>query len=142
MKYDLQRFLDTHEEYYDIAKSELSNGKKQSHYMWFIFPQIKGLGVSKVAQYYALQDIEETRLYMQNEVLKTHMEELLNILLGLEKNDPYDIFGETDGMKFKSCLTLFKLANPDNDIFARALNKFYNGAEDCLTIDIISNNKS
>ena len=137
MKYNLQRFMDAQQEYYEIAKSELRNGKKESHYMWFMFPQIKGLGHSPMAEYYAIADINEARLYLQNPILKSHMNELLDILLNLPCNDAYQIFGTPDDMKLKSSMTLFKLAEPNNERFNKILQKFYKGYLDEYTTQIL-----
>ena len=137
MKYNLQRFIDAQQEYYEIAKSELSNGKKESHYMWFIFPQIQGLGHSPMAEYYAIADIDEARQYLQNSTLKSNMEELINILLNLESDNAEDIFGFPDDMKLKSSMTLFKLAEPNNERFNKILQKFYKGDLDEHTTQIL-----
>ncbi len=135
--YNLQKFIDAHNQYYNIAKQELSNGKKQSHYMWFIFPQIKGLGFSPTSKYYAINNLEEAKQYMENDILKSHMEELLNILLNKNSNDAHEIFGSPDDLKLKSSLTLFKIANPNNPIFNQVLVKFFNGEEDFATLNLI-----
>ncbi len=140
MNYDLQRYIDAHDKYYNIAKTELKNGKKQSHYMWFIFPQIQGLGFSKTSKYYAIKNIEEAKAYINNKILKAHMQELLQILLSLNTNDACNIFGEPDNTKLKSCLTLFKYAEPDNEIYSQLLDKFFDGQEDILTLKIINKN--
>ena len=113
MEYNLQRFLDAQQYYYDIAKYELSQGKKEEHYMWFMFPQIKGLGHSYKATYYAIENIEEAQLYLQNPILKARMNELLDILIGLPCNNAYQIFGVPDNMKLQSSMTLFKAALRD-----------------------------
>ena len=140
MNYDLQRYIDAHDKYYDIAKAELKNGKKQSHYMWFIFPQIQGLGFSEISKYYAIKNIEEAKAYINNKILKAHMQKLLQILLSLDTNDACNIFGEQDNTKLKSCLTLFKYAEPDNEIYSKLLDKFFDGQEDILTLKIINKN--
>ena len=139
MKYNLQRFIDAQREYHEIAKSELTAGEKQSHYMWFVFPQIKGLGRSAMAEYYAITDIDEARLYMQNSILREHMNELLDILLNLPCDNAYQIFGTPDDIKLKSSMTLFKLADPNNERVNKILQKFFNGNEDELTIQILKN---
>lgn len=137
MEYDFQRFLDAQQCYYDTAKYELSQGKKESHYMWFMFPQIKFLGVSFKSVYYAINNIEEARQYLQNSILKSHMNELLDILLGLPCDDAHEIFGSPDDLKLKSSMTLFKIADPSNVRFDKILKKFYNGVMDEYTIQIL-----
>ncbi|MBQ8522032.1 MAG: DUF1810 domain-containing protein [Clostridia bacterium] len=137
MKYNLQRFIDAQREYYEIAKSELTAGEKQSHYMWFVFPQIKGLGHSTMAKYYAIADIDEARLYMQNSILREHMNELLDILLNLPCDNAHQIFGTPDDIKLKSSMTLFKAANLGNERFDKILQKFFKGEQDEYTIQIL-----
>lgn len=138
MNYNLERFIIAQQDWYDIAKEELSNGKKESDYMWFMFPQIKGLGISDKAKYYGIKDLNEAKAYLQNPILSYHLEELLNILLTL-KVSAYEIFGSPDDKKLKSCLTLFKLASPKNKIYEKVLNKLFNGFEDKLTLQILGN---
>ena len=138
MKYNLQRFIDAQQEYYEIAKSELTAGEKQSHYMWFMFPQIKGLGHSDMAEYYAIADIDEARLYLQNPILSEHMNNLLDILIDLPCDNAYQIFGTPDDIKLKSSMTLFKLTEPSNVRFDKILQKFFNGNEDKQTLQIIN----
>ena len=138
MKYNLQRFIDAQQEYYEIAKSELTAGEKQSHYMWFMFPQIQGLGHSAMAEYYAIADIDEARLYLQNPILSEHMNNLLDILIDLPCDNAYQIFGTPDDIKLKSSMTLFKLTEPSNVRFDKILQKFFNGNEDKQTLQIIN----
>jgi len=138
MNYNLERFIIAHQDWYDIAKEELSNGKKESDYMWFIFPQLKDLGLSDKAKYYGIKDINEAKAYLQNPILSYHMEELLNILFTLNYS-AYEIFGSPDDIKLKSCLTLFKRASPKNKIYCKVLNKLFNGCEDELTLQILGN---
>jgi len=141
MKYDFQRFIEAQQEYYEIAKRELSNGKKESHYMWFMFPQIKGLGDSYNSVYYAINNIDEARQYMQNPILKSRMNELLDILLNLPCDDASKILGYPDDIKLKSSITLFKMADPTNTRFEKVLQKFYNGNQDEQTIQILEMQK-
>lgn len=137
MEYDFQRFLKAQQYYYDTAKYELSQGKKESHYMWFMFPQIQGLGNSYNAIYYAISNIDEARQYMQNSILREHMNELLDILINLDCNNAYQIFGTPDDIKFKSSMTLFKQAEPSNVRFDKILQKFFKGNQDEYTIQIL-----
>ena len=141
MEYDFQRFIEAQQEYYEIAKRELSNGKKEGHYMWFMFPQIKLLGVSFKSVYYAINNIEEARQYLQNPILKAHMNELLDILLDLPCDNVHEIFGTPDDLKLKSSMTLFKIADPSNVRFDKILQKFYNGNLDEYTIQILKMQK-
>lgn len=134
----VERFVKAHASMYPIALSEIKNGKKVSHWMWYIFPQLRGLGSSYSSNYYGLKGISEARLYMANPVLRTHMIEIITELLRLPTNDAVQIFGTLDAMKFRSSLTLFNLAFPDG-IFAHALDKFFNGQQDQSTIAMLSN---
>ena len=142
MKYDLQRFLDAQKYMYDVAKRELSHGKKYSHYMWFMFPQIRGLGCSEKAQYYGIESLEEAQEYLKHPILRIRLEELIQILLNLDCDDAYQIFDSPDDMKLKSSMTLFKLAEPDNEMFGKVLQKFFQGKEDEYTLKILARQTS
>lgn len=141
-KYDLQKFINAHDVSYLDAVNEIKNEKKISHWMWYIFPQIDGLGASGTAKHYSLSSIDEAREYMDNPILGRHMEELCGYLLNTESSDALAIFGMPDNLKLRSSMTLFKEACPDNDIFQKVLDKFYEGKSDELTINILySRNK-
>ena len=135
---DVERFVNAHANMYPTALSEIKNGRKESHWIWYIFPQLRGLGSSYNSYYYGLKGIAEARLYMENPVLRTHMIEIITELLKLPPNDAIQIFGTLDAMKFRSSLTLFNIAFPD-DIYAHALDKFFNGQQDQSTIALLSN---
>ena len=134
----MERFIKAHKIYYKDALKELRNGKKESHYMWFIFPQIRGLGSSFNAEYYGIKDLEEARKYWSNEYLRNNYLELCNVLLSLEENNSRHIFGYTDGVKFKSSLTLFYLAS-NSELIHKVLGKFYNYELDMKTISLLKN---
>ncbi len=136
--YNLERFLSAQESVYDTALNELRNGKKLSHWMWFIFPQIAGLGRSEIAKYYAIKDINEARAYLDHPVLRNRFEECLNAVLSCKTGNPVRIFGDIDALKFHSCLTLFLNANPENQLIQDALSKFY-GTTDFATDNILDN---
>lgn len=136
--YNLERFLSAQESVYDTALNELRNGKKLSHWMWFIFPQIDGLGRSEIAKYYAIKDINEARAYLDHPVLRNRFEECLNAVLSCKTGNPVRIFGDIDALKFHSCLTLFLNANPENQLIQDALSKFY-GTTDFATDNILDN---
>ena len=129
----MERFIKAQKIYYNDALKELRKGKKESHYMWFIFPQIKGLGSSFNAEYYGIKDLEEAKEYLRNYYL-----ELCNVLLSLEENNSRHIFGYTDGVKFKSSLTLFYLAS-NSELIHKVLGKFYNYELDMKTISLLKN---
>jgi len=133
----LEKYLSQHTRHFDTALKEIQNGRKDSHWMWFIFPQIKGLGRSLASKYYALNSIQEAKCYMDHDVLQSHMLEICNTLLTLENNDITQIMGFPDNLKLKSCMTLFSMSNPEYDIFQKVLDKYYDGKPDDRTVAII-----
>ncbi len=137
---DLQRFRDAHEKDYDTALSEIQNGYKESHWMWYIFPQGKGLGHTPTSQYYAIQSVDEAYGFLEDPVLGKHLREISTALLNHDTNRPEDIFGEIDAMKLKSSMTLFHCVGglcEENQVFYQVLQKYYRGELDELTINII-----
>ena len=137
-EYNLKRFLDAQEKDYMIALQEIKNGKKNCHWMWYIFPQIAGLRLSSVSRYYAIANIEETKEYMCNPVLKAHMLEICGALLQLDNKDANKIFGYPDNLKLKSSMTLFEAAIPEYGAFKEVLEQYFQGKRDEKTISIIS----
>lgn len=138
--YNLERFITAHNRDYDTAYNELKQGKKLSHWMWFIFPQIKGLGKSPTSEFYGIQNLDEAKAYINHPILGNNMIKICQVLFSLESNNPTEIFGRPDDMKLKSSMTLFSLAADDNRIFVRVLDKFYNGKLDNRTIRIVEKN--
>lgn len=134
---DINRFLDAQEYDYELALSEIKNGRKVNHWMWYIFPQIRGLGESSTSLYYGIKDLDEANEYLNHEILGSRLIEITNELLKLETNNSVEVFDYIDAMKLKSCMTLFDMLS-DNDIFNKVLEKFYNGEKDELTISICS----
>ena len=135
---ELDRFIRAQEYNYSDALKEIKNGQKISHWMWYVFPQIKGLGKSDTAKWYAIKDLQEARDYLNNEILSNRLEQICKALLDLDCNDAYKIFGSPDDMKLKSSMTLFEIASPENKIFKSVLDKYFNGERDQKTIEIIS----
>ena len=135
---ELDRFIRAQEYNYSDALKEIKNGQKISHWMWYVFPQIKGLGKSDTAKWYAIKDLQEAKDYLNNEILSNRLEQICKALLDLDCNDAYKIFGSPDDMKLKSSMTLFEIAAPENKIFERVLYKYFNGQRDQKTIEIIS----
>ena len=133
----LDRFIDAQKEDYDMAFREISNGRKRNHYMWYIFPQIKGLGRSSTSKFYGIDGLEEARDYMENEYLRNNLVNISSKLLELETDNPIDIFGHTDSKKLKSSMTLFELVS-DNTVFSQVLEKYFNGQRDELTLDLVN----
>ncbi len=134
---DLERFLSAQEKNYDNALNEIENGKKKTHWMWYIFPQFKGLGRSSTSQYYAIQNRVEAEEYMKHPVLSVRLLEISSELLSLETNDATEIFGYIDDMKLQSSMTLFFLVS-NNHIFKKVLDKFFDGRLDKTTIRLLN----
>ena len=136
-KQNLDRFLKAQELDYETALAEIKAGHKRSHWIWYIFPQIQGLGYSSMSQHYAIRDMEEARLYIEHPILGRRLIEIAGALLQLPSNGAGDVMGYPDDMKLKSCMTLFSLVS-DNDIFQKVLDKFFDGKKDKATIDLLS----
>ena len=133
---DINRFVKKQKEMYDIAYKEIKSGKKKSHWMWFIFPQIDGIGSSPISKFYAIKDKSEVIEYFNNEYLKNNYLSLCDVLLKLEVCNPVDIFGYIDSLKLHSSLTLFYLITNSEAIY-KVLKKFYNGELDEITYSIV-----
>ena len=133
----LDRFLDAQRGDYAAALTEVRRGRKTSHWMWYIFPQIAGLGQSSTARYYSIRDLEEAREYYAHPVLGQRLREISGALLGLRGSDPVAVFGGIDSMKLKSSMTLFAVAAPDDPLFRQVLDKYYGGEQDALTLRIL-----
>ncbi|WP_440320762.1 DUF1810 domain-containing protein [Laedolimicola sp.] len=116
---------------------EGKDGYKRTHWMWYIFPQIAGLGMSPTSQFYAIANLEEAKAYLKDPVLGAHMLKLCQALLELESQDAAAIFGWPDDMKLKSCMTLFEQAEPEQPIFGRILDEFFMGERDQKTIELL-----
>ena len=136
--YDLSRFLEAQKNSYDTALREIRAGRKRSHWMWYIFPQIQGLGYSAMAQHYAIRDLGEAREYLQHPVLGPRLIEISEALLSLDESDPRRVMGSPDDLKLRSCMTLFQCAAPDQPVFGKVLDKFYGGQPDGRTLEILS----
>ena len=132
----LDRFIKAQETYYPIALSEIRNGRKESHWMWFIFPQIKGLGFSPTAQYYAIQNKKEAEEYLAHPVLGKHLLEISEALLEIESNNASRVMGYPDDLKLRSSMTLFYLVS-GSDIFKKVLDKFFDGKIDKKTEELL-----
>jgi len=133
--FNLQRFVEAQEPIFEQVLAELSQGRKRSHWMWFIFPQIRGLGHSLMAQRYAISSLEEARAYLVHPVLGPRLRECVKLLMQVEGPSIQQILGWPDYLKFRSSLTLFAQATGDNQIFLDALEKFYGGEPDPLTLE-------
>ena len=135
---NLERFIKPQKKDYSIALSEIKNGKKQSHWMWYIFPQIQGLGFSETSKFYGIKNIHEAEEFLNHPVLGSRMIRICNELLNLETNDPHRIFGSPDDLKLHSSMTLFSSLPNANPVFQKVLNKFFKGKKDERTMGIIN----
>lgn len=139
--FNLDRFIEAHNDDYNRALNEVKTGRKLTHWMWYIFPQITGLGMSETAQYYEIKSLDEARAYLNNELLRSHLIEISSVLLELYTNDPVEVFGDVDALKLKSSMTLFSYVS-DNEIFNKVIDKFFNGSKDSTTIRICEEMKA
>lgn len=130
----LARFVEAQEGIYPRALAELKAGRKQSHWMWFVFPQIAGLGHSAMAQMYAIGSLGEARDYLAHPVLGPRLRECCQTVLAVEGKSAHAIFGAPDDVKFRSCLTLFAQAATDQTLFTDLLDKYFDGEADALTL--------
>ena len=134
---NLNRFTEAQETVYPQVLRELKNGKKTSHWMWFMFPQIEGLGYSATARYYSIKGITEASEYMAHPILGARLLECSNIILELEGKTADDIFGYPDNIKLKSSMTLFNSVTPERNVFANVLRKYFSGKQDEQTLSIL-----
>lgn len=135
--FNLQRFLDAQKNDYADALREIKQGYKQSHWIWFIFPQMRGLGQSSMAEYYGISSIEEARAYLDHPTLRARLIEISTALLQHKgKSTAYEILGTIDAIKVHSSMTLFDHIMP-NSIFAEVLDAFYNSERDVMTLELL-----
>lgn len=132
---DINRFLEAQETTYQQALQEVKSGRKTSHWIWYIFPQIEGLGQSYASHYYGIEDIEEAKAYLQQPLLKQRLLEITNALLEVEGKTSFEIFGTLDAIKVQSSMTLFHITNPEEEVFKQVLDKYYDGTLDENTIE-------
>ncbi|HMH15399.1 MAG TPA: DUF1810 domain-containing protein [Edaphobacter sp.] len=135
--YELKRFVDAQEGVYEQACAELRTGRKRTHWMWFVFPQIRGLGSSPTAVRFAISGMEEARGYLEHPVLGSRLCECTRIVVGVEGRSVEEIFGYPDDLKFHSSMTLFAKAEAEPGIFGRALEKYFGGEMDPETLERI-----
>lgn len=134
----LTRFLTAQEYNYSIALDEIKNGKKCTCWMWYVFPQIIGLGRSNTAVFYSIRDLDEAKAYLNHETLGPRLLEISEALLQLKSGDAYEVFGYPDNLKLQSSMTLFACAAPENIIFKAVLDKFFGGKECEKTLEILA----
>jgi len=133
----LQRFIDAQQSDYETALSEIKRGRKQSHWMWYIFPQIQGLGFSATSKLYAIKNLKEAQAYLNHPLLGKRLKEITDALINLPSNDAHEIFGSPDDVKLKSSMTLFASLPDADPIFESVLKKFFKGEKDAKTLSII-----
>lgn len=137
MEFDLSRFIQAQQTHYETALREIRNGRKQSHWMWFIFPQLRGLGRSTTSEYYGIIDLEEARAFLRHPYLGKNLREITSALLSLDSQDAREVMGWPDCMKLKSSMTLFVHASEDDKVFQDVLEKYYQGREDRKTLQML-----
>jgi len=136
--FDLQRFVDAQVRVYAHVVDELRAGRKRSHWMWFVFPQIAGLGSSSTAAHYAISSLDEARAYLRHEVLGPRLRECARLVNAIQGRSIGQVFGSPDDMKLRSSMTLFARATADNGEFVGVLARYYDGDEDPLTLQLLS----
>lgn len=136
--FDLRRFVDAQDTVYDTVLAELRAGRKRSHWMWFVFPQIRGLGSSPTAVRFSISSLDEARAYLAHELLGPRLRECARLVSRIDGRTAQQIFGWPDDMKLRSSMTLFAHATDDNDDFVAVLEKFYGGEEDPATLARLS----
>jgi len=133
--YPLQRFVKAQEGVFEAACAELRNGRKRGHWMWFIFPQIRGLGKSAMAQTFGIASAEEARGYLLHPILGPRLRECTSLAIAIEDRTIHEILGSPDDLKFHSCMTLFSSVAPEEELFRKALHKFFGGELDQATLE-------
>lgn len=139
--YNLNRFIEAQNRDYDIALAEIRAGKKVSHWMWYIFPQLKGLGRSSTSEYYGLSGIKEAQAYLSDPILKARLIEITDAVIAHKDKSAEEIFGGIDAKKLRSCMTLFSIAAPDIPVFEAVLEQFFNGTLDRNTLRLTKYNE-
>ena len=133
----MQRFYEPQRRDFDTALAEIRRSRKVSHWMWYIFPQLKGLGRSSTAQFYGLDGLEEARRFAADPILGGNLRTITKALLDQPVRHAWIIFGRTDAMKLRSCMTLFAMADPDCGLYARVLEEFFRGEGDPQTLKML-----
>lgn len=134
---DLKRFLEAQKNDYERALAEIRGGRKQSHWMWYVFPQIAGLGSSSTAKFYSIKDKPEAEEYLRHTILGERLIKISSALLEIEGKTAHEIFGSPDDLKLKSSMTLFGALKETNPVFQKVLDKYYGGARDSKTLALL-----
>jgi uncharacterized protein (DUF1810 family) len=133
----LNRFVQAQKDDYDQALTEVRRGEKRTHWMWYIYPQLAGLGSSSTARFYAIKNLEEARAYLNHALLGPRLLECAAAALAVPGKTAHDIFGSPDDMKLKSCATLFAVVSPPGSVFQQLLDKYFEGKRDYRTLDLL-----
>ena len=136
-RHNLQRFHTAQENSYQNAFTEIKNEKKTSHWMWFIFPQIAGLGNTEISKHYAIKDLNEAEQYLKDDILANRLIQITKLLLVIKDKTANEIFGKPDDLKLKSCMTLFSLVKNPNPVFQDVLDRYFKGNKDEKTVQLI-----
>ncbi|PTR00088.1 uncharacterized protein (DUF1810 family) [Mucilaginibacter yixingensis] len=140
--YHLQRFTEAQDNDYETALAEIKNGQKRSHWMWYIFPQIAGLGTTATSKFYAIKDIGEATAYLMDEQLSLRLVTICKALIKLKTRDALAVFGAPDHLKLRSSMTLFDAVPATFPVFGQVLEKFFNGERDLRTLDLLQASRS
>ena len=135
--FNLDRFKKAQASDYTTALSEIKNGRKERHWMWYIFPQLKGLGFSSMAEFYGIDGLAEAKAYIADDLLRGRLVEISDALLGVASSDAREVMGYPDDLKLKSCMTLFMVAAPELEVFGKVLEKFFGGEKDLKTVEMV-----
>ena len=135
--YDLDRFIVAQKRDFETALKEIRAGYKRTHWMWYIFPQISGLGFSPMAMKYEIVNLQEAKAYIENDYLKNNLVEITRALLACKNDDIEEIMGFPDNLKLCSCMTLFELVAPEEKVFGEVIDKFFNGNRDKRTLELL-----
>jgi len=141
MTFDLDRFLAAQDPVIDQVRHELAQGRKRTHWMWFVFPQVAGLGQSAMARRYAIASLDEARAYLAHPVLGLRLSSCTSLVNQVETRSILQILGSPDDMKFRSSMTLFAVADPGQAVFQTALAKYFDGAPDVLTLEALGGDR-
>ena len=138
--FELDRFVQAQAHDFEIALAEIADGRKRSHWMWYIFPQFTGLGFSAMSQRYAIRSAAEAQAYLNHPILGSRLMQCCEALLAINDRSAHEIFGSPDDMKLQSCATLFASITPADSVFARVLERYFSGRRDQKTLDLLSAN--
>ncbi len=134
---NLTRFIEAHRQSYQSALSEIQKGRKTSHWMWYIFPQLLGLGHSPISRYFAIKDLEEAEAFLRDPYLGGNLLEICHTLLDLHTDNAAEVFGKPDDLKLRSSMTLFSLMDGSDPVFQDVLDKFFGGRRDLKTLELL-----